>query len=94
MVCENVAVADFAAFTRTLHVPTPVHAPDQPVKVAPLSGVAVRATLVPESKMALHEALPVVNKNTPDEIDEQRIPRQDQDAVRGYFNNLEKDTQK
>jgi hypothetical protein len=47
-----------------------------------------------ESKMDLQKALPVVNKDTPDEIDEQRIPRQDQDAVRGYFNNLEKETQK
>ena len=60
-----------------------------------LASTFVKAgSITGESKLKLRDALPVVNKDTPDEIDEQRIPRQDQDAVRGYFNNLEKETQK
>ncbi|HSB78889.1 MAG TPA: hypothetical protein VLM91_08885 [Candidatus Methylomirabilis sp.] len=42
-----------AASTVTEHVPVPVHAPLQPVKVEVLAGVAVRVTLVPEVKLAL-----------------------------------------
>jgi len=44
-----------------------------------------------DAKMQLHEVLPSVEKDATDEIDEQRIPRQDQDVVRGYFGNLQKD---
>jgi len=43
----NVAVADFAALRATVHVPVPVHAPDQPVNVDPAAGVTVRVTVVP-----------------------------------------------
>jgi hypothetical protein len=38
----------------TVHVPVPEHAPDQPAKLEPVSGVAVRVTLVPASKNAAH----------------------------------------
>jgi hypothetical protein len=47
-----------------------------------------------DAKMNLHDVLPPVDKEATDEVGEQRIPRQDQDVVRGYFGNLEKDTQK
>jgi hypothetical protein len=46
-----------------------------------------------DAKMQLHDVLPSVDKDATDEIGEQRVPRQDQDVVRGYFGNLEKDTQ-
>jgi hypothetical protein len=47
-----------------------------------------------DAKMQLHDVLPSVDKDATDEVGEQRVPRQDQDVVRGYFGNLEKDTQK
>jgi hypothetical protein len=40
----------------TVQAPVPVQAPLQPVKVAPVAGVAVRATLVPPVKLALQVA--------------------------------------
>jgi hypothetical protein len=43
----NVAVTDLAASIVTLQEPLPVHAPLQPVKVAPEEAVAVRVTEVP-----------------------------------------------
>jgi hypothetical protein len=46
------------------------------------------------AKMDLHTVLPTVDKEATDEVDEQRIPRQDQEAVRGYFGNLKKDAEK
>ena len=36
-----------AASMVTVHVPEPLQAPDQPLKVAPVLGVAVRVTVVP-----------------------------------------------
>jgi hypothetical protein len=48
----KVAVAELAAFIVTVHAPVPVHAPLQPVKVAPAAGVAVRVTAVPPLKDA------------------------------------------
>ena len=45
----NVAVAVCAAFIVTVHVPVPVHAPDQPVKVELVSGDAVSVTEAPEA---------------------------------------------
>ena len=48
----NLAVTDFAASTVTAQDPVPEHAPDQPAKVAPESGVAVSVTEVPESNDA------------------------------------------
>lgn len=47
-----------------------------------------------DAKMQLHDVLPPADKDAADEVGEQRIPRQDQDVVRGYFGNLEKDAQK
>jgi len=47
-----------------------------------------------DAKMELHSVLPSVEKQATDEVDEQRIPRQDQDVVRGYFGNLQRDTEK
>jgi hypothetical protein len=44
------AVTDVAAFIVTVQVPVPEHPPpDQPVKVYPLFGEAVKVTDVPES---------------------------------------------
>ena len=43
---EKLAVTVFAAVIATLHVgDVPLHAPPQPVKVAPVAGVAVRVTV-------------------------------------------------
>jgi hypothetical protein len=37
----------------TTHELIPAHAPDQPVKVEPEAGVALRVTLVPEANFAV-----------------------------------------
>ena len=50
----NVAVADVAAFTSTVHVDLPLQAPDHPANLAPDTGVAVSLTDVPLGKLALH----------------------------------------
>ena len=47
----NLAVTDFAAFMVKMQVSVPVHAPDQPTKVDVASGVAVKVTTVPLSKL-------------------------------------------
>lgn len=47
-----------------------------------------------DAKMELHKVLPSADKEATDEVDEQRIPRQDQEVVKGYFGNLQKDTEK
>lgn len=47
-----------------------------------------------DAKMQLHDVLPPTNQDAADEVGEQRVPRQDQDVVRGYFGNLERDSQK
>ena len=47
-----------------------------------------------DAKMELHDVLPSVDKDATDEIDEQRIPRQDAAVVRDYFGNLKKDAEK
>jgi hypothetical protein len=50
----NVAVHEALAVSVTLVVaPVPVHAPDQPVKVAPNAGLAVIATVLPDANDAL-----------------------------------------
>jgi len=49
----KVAVMLLAASIVTEQVPVPLHAPDQPVKVLPLLGVAVRVILVPLLNVAL-----------------------------------------
>jgi hypothetical protein len=43
----NVAVTDFPVFIVTVQVPVPVHTPPHPAKIAPLTGAAVRVTVVP-----------------------------------------------
>jgi hypothetical protein len=43
----KVAVTAVAAFMVTVHVPVPAQAPDQPAKVEPAAGEAVRVTVVP-----------------------------------------------
>lgn len=53
----KVAVTLLAASTTSVQVPVPVQAPLQPAKEEPDAGDALSATLVPESKEALH-ALP------------------------------------
>ena len=45
----KVAVTVWAWVIDTTHDPVPVHAPDQPVKVAPRPGLAVNVTDVPEA---------------------------------------------
>lgn len=52
VVIANVAVTDLAASIVTVH-DMPVHAPDQPVNVQPVAGVAVSATLVPWLNVSL-----------------------------------------
>jgi hypothetical protein len=47
-----------------------------------------------EAKLDPKIVIPSVDKQATDEVDEQRIPRQDQDAVRGYFGNLKRDAAK
>jgi hypothetical protein len=55
-VVVNVAVTLLAASSVTKQLPVPVHAPLQPVKVEPVAGVALNATLVPPTKLELHDA--------------------------------------
>jgi hypothetical protein len=43
----KVAVADWVCFIVRLQVPRPEQAPDQPLKVEPLEGEALRTTVVP-----------------------------------------------
>ena len=50
----NVAVTLLAAVMLTVQLPVPVQAPLQPVKVLPVTGVAVSVTLAPLVKDALH----------------------------------------
>jgi hypothetical protein len=52
----KVAVTVLAAFSVMVHAPVPVHAPLQPVNIAPAPGVAVRATTVPLLNVAKHVA--------------------------------------
>jgi hypothetical protein len=49
---ENVAVTAVLALSAIEHDPVPPHAPDQPVNVDPLSGMAVNITTVPLRKLA------------------------------------------
>ena len=44
-----------------------------------------------DAKMEMHKVLPSVEKEATDEVDEQRIPRQDAGVVRDYFGNIRKD---
>jgi hypothetical protein len=48
------AVTFLAALMLTVQAPVPVQSPLQPAKVEPAAGVAVRVTLVPLLKEALH----------------------------------------
>lgn len=41
---------DCAVVNVTVHVPVPVHGPDQPVNALPVSGIAVRTTVVLDRK--------------------------------------------
>jgi len=52
----KVAPTTAAPAAVTTHAPVPVHAPVQPVKVAPCPGVAVRVTWVPAANDAWHDA--------------------------------------
>jgi hypothetical protein len=52
----NIAVADVAADSVTVQAPEPAQEPDQPLKLKPLAGVAVRVTAV----FALNIALQVL----------------------------------
>src|SRR5689334_21638299 len=50
----NVADTDLAPAIGTVHTPTPVHAPSQPVKVDPKPGVAVSVAVEAGANGALH----------------------------------------
>ena len=55
------AVTEVAAFIVTAHVPVPVHAPLQPVNVAPAAGVAVSVMAVPllkDAKQVVPQLMP------------------------------------
>ena len=56
------AITVLAASTVTAQAPVPVHAPDQPVKVDAVSGVAVRRTNEPLLKLAEQVAPQVIPK--------------------------------
>ena len=55
------AVTFLVALSVTVQLAVPLHAPDQPLKVAPLAGVAVRVTAVP----LVNEALQVLPQLMP-----------------------------
>jgi hypothetical protein len=50
----NVAATEVLALRFTVHVLVPLQAPDQPVNMEPVLGVAVSVTDVPLAKLALH----------------------------------------
>jgi hypothetical protein len=52
----KVAVTAAAAVIVTVQAPVPAQAPDQPAKVEPVAGVAVRVTVVPLVKLVEHVA--------------------------------------
>jgi hypothetical protein len=52
----NVAVTLLAALMLMVQLAAPVQSPLQPVKLLPVAGVAVRVTLVPLVKLAVHVA--------------------------------------
>src|SRR5258706_11424606 len=54
VICEKLAVIDFAASIVTWHVPVPVHAPLQPLKLECAAGVAVSVTGVSALYGATH----------------------------------------
>lgn len=51
---SKVAVTEAVAEAIMLQVPVPEQAPDQPVNVEPVAGVAVKVIAVPAAKLALH----------------------------------------
>jgi hypothetical protein len=51
----NVAVTERASDIVSWQLPVPEQSPDHPVKLEDASGVAVRVTAVPASKLAWHE---------------------------------------
>ena len=58
---ENDAVTAVSVFMVIVHVPVPVHAPDHPSNVDPVSATAVRVTTVP-------------SRNTSEQSEPQLIP--------------------
>jgi len=53
---SNEAPTDFAASTVTTQLPVPLQAPDQPAKLDPVAGVAVRVTIEPCERVSLQSA--------------------------------------
>jgi len=47
-----------------------------------------------DAKMEMRKVLPSVEKDATDEVDEQRVSRQDEGVVRDYFSTLKKDSEK
>jgi hypothetical protein len=56
----KVAVTDCAAFILTLQAPVPEHAPLHPAKVDPAAAAAVKVTVVPLLKFALHVTVQLI----------------------------------
>lgn len=54
LVLVKVAVAFFAASITIVQLPVPLQAPDQPVKINPLAGLAERVAVVPLLYVRLH----------------------------------------
>jgi len=52
-IAVNCAMTEVCEVSVTTHELIPAHAPDQPVKVEPEAGVALRVTLVPEANFAV-----------------------------------------
>jgi hypothetical protein len=84
----NPAIAPFSTKNET-----DIKQKDEKGKVL-ASNVVKAGSLKGDAKMQLHDVLPPTDKDAAEEVGEQRIPRQDQDVVRGYFGNIERDTQK
>ena len=61
----KVAVTDVAPLTVGLQAPVPEQAPLQPANTMPLSGVAVRLTLVPEAKLSEQVAPQLIRPGVP-----------------------------
>lgn len=65
-VVSNVAVTERATVIDTTHEPVPVQVPDQPAKVEPATGVAVKVTDVPETYASVQRGWPPAAGTAPE----------------------------